>query len=430
MTSFKELGIPSAIMDSLTKMNFTTPTPIQEKSIPVALQGHDVLGSAQTGTGKTAAFAIPMINHLMQNETNAALILLPTRELADQVLEATNKILGKLAHIKTVLLIGGNSMSLQLQKLQKKPRLIVGTPGRINDHLRRKSLDLSATNFLVLDETDRMLDMGFGAQLNEIAKYLPKQRQTLMFSATLPKNIVSLSHKYLNNPVRIAVGADNETAANVRQKNVNTTDQNKYAELIYQINASVGSILVFVRTKHGAARMAVKLTKAGLSADAIHGDLKQKRRQRVITDFRGKAFRILVATDIAARGLDISHIENVINYDLPQVPEDYIHRVGRTGRADATGIAINLLAPADAKKWKEIQKLLKLKKEDIRFTESSPAPQEKAPARPSVLPEKKKEEKPPFTKFSKGKKFKNRKKFNQGQKPFKRKASFSKRRPK
>ncbi|MFV0626047.1 MAG: DEAD/DEAH box helicase [Alphaproteobacteria bacterium] len=358
MTNFKKLGIPAIMLDTLKQINFIDPTPIQEQAIPVALKGHDILGSAQTGTGKTASFAIPMIAHLLANKQSSALVLLPTRELAAQVLEATNRMLGNIEKIGSALLIGGDSMIKQLQQLKRNPRIIVGTPGRINDHLSRKTLNISATNFLVLDETDRMLDMGFGVQLNEIAKFLPKERQTLMFSATMPKNITDLSRKYLRQPVRIAVGQENAVASNIRQEIVKTSEATKYNDLLNQVTTRDGSVLIFVKTKFGADRLATRLSKDKLSSSAIHGDLHQRKRERVISDFRSQKFRVLVATDIAARGLDIPHIENVVNYDLPQCPEDYIHRIGRTARAGAEGMAINLLTPKDGAKWKEIYKLM------------------------------------------------------------------------
>lgn len=405
------------MLDALTKMNFKNPTPIQEKAIPVALNGHDILGSAQTGTGKTASFAIPMISHLLENKDSTALILLPTRELAAQVLDAANKMLGDLAGIKSALLIGGDSMVKQLQQLKRNPRIIVGTPGRINDHLSRKSLSLKSTDFLVLDETDRMLDMGFGIQLNEIAKFLPKERQTLMFSATLPQNIISLSKKYLNNPVRIAIGNDNAVAAKIKQEIIKTNDGTKYADLINQINVREGSLLVFVKTKFGADRLAVKLNKENFSAGAIHGDLRQSKRERVIADFRKQKFRILVATDIAARGLDIPHIENVVNYDLPQCPEDYIHRIGRTGRAGAEGIAINFLTSKDGAKWKEIHKLLNPSGRDKAMLFDMPAP---ISAEPILTPRAKAKTcvKNPFKPFAPDKKAKNRERFNKNSRTF------------
>ena len=358
MTSFNKLGLPDIILDSLKKINFTNPTPIQEQAIPAALDGNDILGSAQTGTGKTAAFALPMLAHLLNSESSAALVLLPTRELARQVCEAAQKFIGPKSGLHTALLIGGEAMPKQLRQLKYRPRLIVGTPGRINDHLLRRSLKLNHCDFLVLDETDRMLDMGFGIQLEQICRHLPEQRQTLMFSATLPGNIVSLSQKYLKNPVRIAIGSTQTAAPKIKQEIVKTNAAQKYDELTAQLAARSGSILIFVKTKFGAERLAGKLNKLSLTACAIHGDLKQRLREKVISDFRKQKNRILVATDIAARGLDIPHIQHVINYDIPQCPEDYIHRIGRTARAGAEGCAVNIITAADAAKWKAIHKLM------------------------------------------------------------------------
>lgn len=358
MTTFDQFGLPAALSANLAAMQYTTPTPIQEKAIPLGLQGRDILGSAQTGTGKTAAFGIPLIAKIMSSPRGSALVLTPTRELAQQVLEVINQLLGKRSFIPTVLLIGGDSMGKQIAQLRMRPRIIVGTPGRINDHLERGTLMLHDANFLVLDETDRMLDMGFGIQIDKILKFLPPARQTLMFSATLPPEIIKMSSKYLINPERIAVGATNKVATSVEQAIIHVTDANKYDEFINQLNTRTGTIIVFVKTKRGADRMADKLNKQGHKADTIHGDLHQRKRERVIDAFRDQKFRILVATDIAARGLDISHIEHVINYDLPQVPEDYIHRIGRTARNGAEGAAVCLISPDDQIKWREIHKLL------------------------------------------------------------------------
>lgn len=356
-TDFNNFGLPKKLLVSLNAMHFTTPTPVQAQAIPPALQGRDILGSAQTGTGKTGAFGIPLIAQLLANPDMSALVLTPTRELAAQVMASVYK-MAQGTDIKTALLIGGESMGRQLHQLQRKPRLIVGTPGRINDHLDRKTLNLSTVGFLVLDETDRMLDMGFGVQLESIFKYLPRQRQTLMFSATLPANIVKLSSKYLNEPVRIAVGSTTTPAVKIRQELVHTNDTDKYQELLAQLETRDGSVIIFVKTKFGTERLAKRLNSAEHKADAIHGDLKQSRRDRVIQSFRDKKYRILVATDVAARGLDIPHIEHVINYDLPQCPEDYIHRIGRTARAGATGSAVNLLTNADNAKWQAIHRLI------------------------------------------------------------------------
>lgn len=358
MESFHELGLPQKLLNAIEAMKFTTPTPIQAQAIPPAMEGKDILGSAQTGTGKTGAFGIPLIARLYTTPRGSALVLTPTRELAVQVMTALKQMLGKYSNIQTALLIGGESMPRQVQELRGRPRLIVGTPGRINDHLERGTLMLHDVNFLVLDETDRMLDMGFGIQIDRLMKFMTAQRQTLLFSATLPPNIVKMSDKYLTDPVRVAVGSTTATATHVTQEIIHTSDSEKYGLLVSQLEERKGSVVLFVKTKHGADRMAEKLRRMRFTAEAIHGDLAQNKRERVLTGFRNGKFRILVATDLAARGLDIPHIEHVINYDLPQCPEDYIHRVGRTGRAGASGAAVCLITPADNEKWDAIQRLI------------------------------------------------------------------------
>jgi len=355
--SFDEMNLPSKLLKSLKRIEFKKPMPIQEKAIPLAMTGKDIIGSAQTGTGKTGAFGIPIIAKLMENEESTALILTPTRELASQIVEAMKQMI-PVADIKTALLIGGDSMQKQIRQLERSPRLIIGTPGRINDHLRRGRLKLDKVEFLVLDETDRMLDMGFGIQIDDIIKHMKKKRQTFLFSATLPQKIVSLAKKYTNNAVRIAVGSTRAPAANVQQELIHTSDKDKFMQLMAQLEERTGSVIIFVKTKYSTERLAKRLCNQNHKSDAIHGDLKQRRRDRVIQKFRDKKYRILVATDIAARGLDIPHIEHVINYDLPQCPEDYIHRIGRTARAGAKGNAINLLTKADGAKWKAIHRLL------------------------------------------------------------------------
>ena len=355
MDNFNSLTLPAALLSALTQMGFSKPTPIQAKAIPFALKGRDILGSAQTGTGKTAAFCIPMLAHLMNNKDSQALIMTPTRELATQVLAAVAQMQGS---IKAALLIGGASMFKQNQQLRARPRIIVGTPGRINDHLSQGSLRLNAVDFLVLDETDRMLDMGFEVQIDKIVKHLSKRRQTLLFSATLPRHIVKMSEKYLHAPERVAVGSDHTPIAKIRQELFYMPAAEKHGRLVEQIGLRQGSIIVFVKTKRGADRLAKKLNAAKLGADAIHGDLNQNRRNRVIQEFRDKKFRIMVATDVAARGLDIPHIEHVINYDLPQQPEDYIHRIGRTARAGAEGSAACFITPEDKSLWSDIHRLM------------------------------------------------------------------------
>jgi ATP-dependent RNA helicase DeaD len=358
MENFKLLKIEDSLKNSLEKMKFTKPTPIQAMAIPVALEGKDVLGTAQTGTGKTLAFSIPLINKLILDKNAFALVMCPTRELATQVMAAIKSIISDKINIKTALLIGGEAMQKQLRQLGNRSRIIVGTPGRINDHLKRKSLNLSATKYLVLDETDRMLDMGFTPQIEMILKFVPKDHQTLLFSATLPGNIVRISERYLNKPERISTGSTSVPIAKIKQETLQVFKENKYDKLVDQFIARKGSILVFVKTKRGADKMVKRLKEEGHSADAIHGDLRQSKRDRVITSFRKGLKRILIATDVAARGLDIPLIQHVINYDLPQVPEDYVHRIGRTARAGSEGSALTFLTPDDRSMWNEISKLI------------------------------------------------------------------------
>lgn len=358
MNSFDELALPAGLRASLARMGFSTPTPIQAQSIPHALEGRDILGTAQTGSGKTGAFGIPLIARLMTNSRGIALIMTPTRELATQVIAVFNNLLGPANPIKPVLLIGGEPMGAQTRALRGRPRIIIGTPGRINDHQEQGNLMLMETSVLVLDEMDRMLDMGFAAQIDRIVKFIPKNRQTMLFSATLPTEIKKAADKYLNDPVRVAVGAPNVAAKQIEQKVVRVQPDQKYKQLVKELDTRSGSIIVFVKTKHGAEKMADKLHKEGFGVDTIHGDLEQRRRERVIQAFREKRFRILVATDIAARGLDIPHIEHVINHDLPHAPEDYIHRIGRTARAGADGAALSFVTPEDEKRWDAIQRLL------------------------------------------------------------------------
>ena len=358
MENFTSIKIEDSLKHSLSRMNFIKPTPIQGMAIPVALEGKDILGTAQTGTGKTLAFSIPLINKLILDKNAFALVMCPTRELASQVMEAIKSIISNNINIKTALLIGGESMQKQLRQLGNRSRIIVGTPGRINDHLKRKSLNLSATKYLVLDETDRMLDMGFTPQIELILKFVPKKHQTLLFSATLPENILKISQKYLNNPERVSVGSLSTPIEKIKQETFKITPDKKYHELINQLVERSGSILVFVKTKHGADKIVKRLKYDGHKADAIHGNLRQSKRDRVIRGFRNGNSRILVATDVAARGLDIPVIKHVINYDLPQVPEDYIHRIGRTGRAGKDGSALTFLTNNDRNMWKSIQKLI------------------------------------------------------------------------
>ena len=356
--NFSDLNIENKLKRSIELSEFKIPTPIQSQSIPISLEGKDVLGTAQTGTGKTLAFTIPMLNKLLKDKQAMALIICPTRELATQVMETVLKLNVREIGIGNALLIGGESMQKQLRQLKKGARIIVGTPGRINDHIERKSLNLSRVNYLVLDETDRMLDMGFTPQIEVILKFIPKDHQTLLFSATLPENILKISQKYLNNPERVSVGSLSTPIEKIKQETFQITADKKYHELINQLVERSGSILVFVKTKHGADKIVKRLKYDGHKADAIHGNLRQSKRDRVIRGFRNGNSRILIATDVAARGLDIPVIKHVINYDLPQVPEDYIHRIGRTGRAGKDGSALTFLTNNDRSMWRSIQKLI------------------------------------------------------------------------
>jgi superfamily II DNA/RNA helicase len=358
MQDFLSFGLPQPLLHSLDQLQFRIPTPIQAKVIPQALSGKDILGSAQTGTGKTAAFGIPLVAKLTLCTHSAALVMVPTRELAVQVMAMLRGLLGIKSPIKTALLIGGEHIAKQFQQLRTKPRLIVGTPGRINDHLIRESLKLHGTNFLVLDEADRMLDMGFTPQIDKIIALITKQRQTLLFSATLPKKVIAMSEKYLTQPVRISLGAATKPADNIKQEVLYVSEEDKPKQLLDQLSRREGSVIVFVKTKIGAEKIAKKLGQAQHSAGSIHGNLNYNQRRSAIGAFRDRKYRIMVATDVAARGLDIDHVKHVINYDVPQCPEDYIHRIGRTARAGADGSSLCFVTPADTSKWNAINFLL------------------------------------------------------------------------
>ena len=374
MKNFQALGLHPHLNTSLEKMGYEKPTPIQAQSIPFALEGDDIMGTAQTGTGKTAAFAIPLMQRLLDDPKSEALVLVPTRELGKQIMDVMKQLIGQSNNVKTAFIIGGEPMSKQMNQLRNRPRLIVGTPGRINDHLQRKTLELKNTNFLVLDETDRMLDMGFSVQLERIFKYMPEKRQTLMFSATLPPNILKMSEKYMNKPKRVKVGETNIVAQNIKTDVIKIDQSQKYDALILELHEREGSVIVFIKTKYGADRMAKNLRRDGFTAEALHGDLRQSKREKVMRNFRDDNFRILVATDIAARGLDVPSIQHVVNFDLPQVAEDYIHRMGRTARAGTSGFALCFVSPQDGRKWHAIECLLdpNKKENDRRYDKTKP----------------------------------------------------------
>jgi ATP-dependent RNA helicase DeaD len=359
MKDFTQLNLPQTMLDSIAKLGITTPTPIQSKTMPTILKGLDVVGTAQTGTGKTLAFGIPIALQLLLQPETSALILTPTRELAMQVMKSIQAIMCNTITNKTALLIGGDPIHKQIKRLKSNPRLIIGTPGRVIDHIERKTLSLSNTKFLVLDETDRMLDMGFSIQIDNIIKHIPQKRQTLLFSATMPSNIVKVSKKYLFDPIRVAVDSTFKPSENLKQEHVRIQEKEKHTQLLTEIKKRSGSIIVFVKTKRSADRIAIKLSSSDISAVAIHGDLRQSKRAKVIKEFSRGEHTILVATDVAARGLDIDCIKHVINYDLPQNPEDYIHRIGRTARAGKSGSAMSFVTPSTNKMWSLITKMMK-----------------------------------------------------------------------
>ena len=358
MKNFDDFGLCKALNVSLNKIGFKTPTPIQSKAIPLILKGHDILGSASTGTGKTGAFAIPMIQKIITSRDDCALIVTPTRELAKQIIDVVRDLLGPSNNVKASCLIGGEAISKQLKQLRRNPRIIIGTPGRINDHLEKKSLSLKKTSYLVLDETDRMLDMGFGIQIDQILKFIPEKKQTLMFSATFPKNIITLSKKYLLSPERISIDAENTILENIKHEVINVDSSKKYKALILQLEKRDGSILIFAKTKYSTEKLAKNLKNDGIKAAALNGDLRQSRRDKIMKSFREKKIRVLIATDIASRGLDVPHLKHVINYNLPQVAEDYIHRIGRTARAGSSGNAICFVSPEEGHLWLNIDALI------------------------------------------------------------------------
>ena len=372
MHSFSEYRLSDNLNKSLRDLRFNKPTEIQSKTIPLGIEGSDILASAETGSGKTASYLIPLINKISKEGKTSGLILTPTRELAQQVSEVCKSLLGYKSNINLALIVGGASMRNQLVQLKKRPKIIIGTPGRINDLLEKKSLILKYFNYFVLDEADRMLDMGFLDQVEKIIQYLPIKRQSLLFSATLPKEIIKLSSKYLKNPIRVNVKENKVIKTQIKQKVLNTKTEMKYDQLVDEISLRKGSILIFVRTKYSTEKLKKRLKKDTVKSLALHGDLRQNKRSRILKDFRDDKFRILIATDIASRGLDVPHIEHVINYDLPQVPEDFIHRIGRTARAGSVGEAVSFVTPNDKRMWKSIEKLMEnLKNPDHKNQEDS-----------------------------------------------------------
>ena len=373
---FSDLGISGSILEIIKKLNLEAPTPIQWKTIPIAITGQDLIGVAQTGTGKTFAFGIPMLQRLGLSK-GQGLVIAPTRELATQVEESLKK-LGHSLGLRTALIIGGEGLDRQLFSLRKKPHIIVATPGRLIDHLKRRTLKLDQVNTLVLDEADMMLDMGFAPQIQEILKQAPKERQTMLFSATMPAAIVKIAANYMKLPVSIEVAPPGTTVAQIDQEIFIIKGEERFEHLHKILTRYTGSVLVFVRTKHGVKALTLKLRSFGHQATEIHSNLSLGRRRTALNDFKSKKERILVATDVAARGLDISDIELVVNYNLPDNTGDYVHRIGRTARAGRTGKAISFATADEQKEIREIEKLINKnikRTEFVKFArESSLAP--------------------------------------------------------
>lgn len=361
--SFAALGLADELVRAVTELGYTTPTPIQQQAIPAVLSGGDLMAGAQTGTGKTAGFTLPILQKLITQPVDhkkiRVLVLVPTRELAAQVEESVREY-GKFTKVTSLVMFGGVSINPQMQALRKRIDILVATPGRLLDHVSQRSVDLSHIDTLVLDEADRMLDMGFIRDIKKILALLPKQRQNLLFSATFSDEIKELADGLLNNPALIEVARRNATAETIAQR-VYTVDRelkrNLLAHLIKEHDWH--QVLVFTRTKHGANRLAEFLNKDGITALAIHGNKSQGARTRALSEFKSGDLQVLVATDIAARGIDIEELPHVVNYELPNVPEDYVHRIGRTGRAGAQGEAISLVCVDELKLLADIERKIK-----------------------------------------------------------------------
>ncbi|HTL39789.1 MAG TPA: DEAD/DEAH box helicase [Methylomirabilota bacterium] len=393
-TSFEGLGIAPKLFQILQQLKFTVPTPIQFQSIPIAVEGKDVMGIAQTGTGKTLAFGIPMIQRLAQQK-GRGLVILPTRELALQVDESLHKI-GKFLGLKTAVLIGGESMPRQIRALRQNPHIIIGTPGRLNDHLEQKTLDLSMVNILVLDEADRMLDMGFEPQIRRILAKIPKTRQTMLFSATMPDAIVKIATSYMTLPIRIEVARAGTTAKDVAQEVFFVPRDKKVSLLSQVLKEHTGSILVFTRTKFTAKKIAHSVRNLGHTASEIHSNRSLSQRREALDGFKIGKYRVLVATDIAARGIDVTGIELVINYDLPENPEDYVHRIGRTGRAGLAGKAVSFATPDQRFDVRSIERLIRTTLPIKNLPELAAVPTEPYAPRREFRPSRRPENRPTF----------------------------------
>ena len=360
-TQFSQFSLSPALMARIKANKFEIPTPVQVGAIPPALEGRDVLATAQTGTGKTLSFLIPIVEMMQKVEGRDAhaLIVLPTRELAMQVEQSFRVIRSSQAQT-VALVVGGMSEHAQLETIRRGARLIVATPGRLEDFLKRKLVRLSGIKILVLDEVDRMLDMGFEPAIRRIASMIPAERQTLCYSATLEGSVKQVARNYLKNPVRIEIGSVMKPAENVELRAFSVDADKKQELLEHLLGAEKGSFLVFVRTKHGADRVARRLARSGHAAIQIHGDRSQSQRNSALRNFSEGRHRVLVATDVAARGLDVANVAHVVNFDLPKVAEDFVHRVGRTGRASAKGIASTFAGPAERNDLRKIERALSI----------------------------------------------------------------------
>jgi ATP-dependent RNA helicase RhlE len=356
-SSFYGLGIAPKILEVLDRMKFTVPTPIQHKAIPIAAEGKDIIGVAQTGTGKTLAFAIPIIQRLSQKKGNC-LVLVPTRELAIQVDETFQK-LAPLFGMRSAVIIGGAPMNPQIQAIRKNPRIIIATPGRLVDHMNQRNILLAFMNILVLDEADRMLDMGFLPQIEQIIKYLPRDRQMMLFSATIPPEIIKIGTAHMKLPINIEVAPSGTTVERVIQELFIVKKDSKRRLLAKLLAQYHGSVLLFSRTKMGAAKITRFIRGIGYSAAEIHSNRSLGQRREALEGFKIGKYRILIATDIASRGIDVSGIELVINYDLPEDSENYVHRIGRTARAGREGRAISFATPDQRDDIKNIERIIK-----------------------------------------------------------------------
>jgi len=354
---FFELNLSASMLEQLKQANFIYPTPVQEAAIPPAMEGRDVLATAQTGTGKTLSFLVPLMERLAaEPATTRALVMLPTRELAMQVLDAWRNLAA--TEERAALVCGGLAEAPQLAAIRRGARLIVATPGRLEDYLSRGLVKLDGVKMLVLDEVDRMLDMGFKPAIHRIAALLPKNRQTMCYSATLSPAIREVAGLYLNNPVHIEIAATLKPSANVKLQTFEVPMEKKQELLEHLLEANKGSFMVFVRTKHGADRVARRLAKAGYAAAPIHGDRSQSQRNSALRGFSEGRHRVLVATDVVARGIDVPDVAHVVNFDLPREAEDFVHRVGRTGRASSQGVASTFAAPGETRMLRRIEKTL------------------------------------------------------------------------